>query len=340
MNQDESVKVINLLEVAKRLWRRGILLLLTAIIGGLVMYNVTIRFMPPEYESVSEIMIIKTPNRDEQNNIIDQNLDVSEQTITNALHITKGTTVLGSVIADMKLVDEEGRLLDVSELQDKIDVTRTEGSQIISIRVVHEDPYSACDIANKVRQWATNRITTVIEGVTVETLETAIVSAQPTASRHLIYNIFGVLGGFAFACLCVILNYILEILIPDQEKSTLLKKWFYTTNKIIEIAVLCVMLVVCGALFFQAYNVNKQADVIGPVITADNLDLIYDKKLSNKELLENVKAEDNVDGNCTRSLRVNRVLMDNDKKHCTVEYVARDKSHNVSILQIRLSCKE
>lgn len=68
-----------------------------------------------------------------------------------------------------------------------------------------------------------------------------------------------------------------------------------------------------------------------PQIVVESQSDIYNQEMSNGELLDDVYAEDDRDGDVSDSLRIEKIYSDENGNVCVV-YVAKDSSNNVSKL--------
>lgn len=79
---------------------------------------------------------------------------------------------------------------------------------------------------------------------------------------------------------------------------------------------------------------NILSDKIGPEIVFTTTDLVYHEGDTFNDLLSGVSAIDSVDGDVTDSLMIVTVLPLTDKHTAKVQYVAKDKSNNLSITNL------
>lgn len=87
-----------------------------------------------------------------------------------------------------------------------------------------------------------------------------------------------------------------------------------------------VILVLLGINIFLTVTSDREA----PVISFTPVDITYTETLDKSRLLEGVTAEDDIDGDVTSMVIVEKVKITSDGKNAIVTYAARDKSYNVS----------
>lgn len=93
--------------------------------------------------------------------------------------------------------------------------------------------------------------------------------------------------------------------------------------------IFALMAVVCVALAAVVFWFRFQSDRTGPEIRCDNADLLYTDDMSDSDLLKNVSAYDEKDGDVTDTLAVESVYPVDDTEVCVV-YVAKDSSNNIT----------
>lgn len=89
------------------------------------------------------------------------------------------------------------------------------------------------------------------------------------------------------------------------------------------------MVVVCVGLIALVGWFRLNGDRTGPEVTCNNTSLVYHEGMKDAELLENVIAFDEKDGNVSDSLTVESVYAVDNDKVCIV-YVAKDHSNNIT----------
>ena len=80
-------------------------------------------------------------------------------------------------------------------------------------------------------------------------------------------------------------------------------------------------------LFLWFYNSDK--DVTPPVIQVPNNTMEYTEGDNEQTLFEGVRANDNVDGDVTESIRVRTIYHMEGAEEAIVTYIAKDASNNV-----------
>lgn len=85
--------------------------------------------------------------------------------------------------------------------------------------------------------------------------------------------------------------------------------------------------IVLAVTFFK---IREGIDRNPPQITFDNDEAIYEEGMTEEELLEGVSAEDDVDGDVSDSIKIEKIYKDVDGNKVGVVYVAKDTGNNVT----------
>lgn len=142
-NNDEME--IDLLELFHVLWSKALVILLSAAAVGLAAMLVTQVFLTPQYQSTTKMYILTQQNND---TVTSSDLQASEQLTQDCAEMIQSRQVAESVISQLGLDLTAGGLLE------KVTVTTSADTRIVTIDVQDEDPYLARDIANALRRIA------------------------------------------------------------------------------------------------------------------------------------------------------------------------------------------
>lgn len=179
----------------------GILLGVLSIIG-------TMLFITPKYESTTKIMVL---NKQDNNTLTSADMQTSTQLTKDYAELIQSRTVLEGVIAQLNLD------MTYKEMLNKVSVETSSDSRIVSISVTDEDPYTASEIANAVRDMAAEHIQSVMDIEAVNVVDTANIPNEK-ASQSLAKNgVIGGLLGVIIAMAAVIIIYLTNDTIKVEE---------------------------------------------------------------------------------------------------------------------------
>ena len=179
----------------------GILLGVLSIIG-------TMLFITPKYESTTKIMVL---NKQDNNTLTSADMQTSTQLTKDYAELIQSRTVLEGVIAQLNLD------MTYKEMLNKVSVETSSDSRIVSISVTDEDPYTASEIANAVRDMAAEHIQSVMDIEAVNVVDTANIpneKASPSLAKN---GVIGGLLGVIIAMAAVIIIYLTNDTIKVDE---------------------------------------------------------------------------------------------------------------------------
>lgn len=206
-NNNDEIE-IDLGEVFHLVVSRLGVILLSGILLGVLSIIGTLLFITPKYESTTKIMVLNKQNSD---TLTSADMQTSTQLTKDYAELIQSRTVLEGVIAQLNLD------MSYKELLDKVSVETSSDSRIVSICVTDEDPYTASEIANAVRDMAAEHIQSVMDIEAVNVVDSANIPNEK-ASPSLAQN--GVIGGILgviIAMAAVIIIYLTNDTIKVEE---------------------------------------------------------------------------------------------------------------------------
>lgn len=205
-NRDDIIE-INLGELFSVLLGRAFLIISAGIFFGLAGLFVSKFIMHPVYDSTTKIYIL---NKEENQTVTYSDVQISTQLTQDYAELIKSRYVIEEVIQRLNLVD-----VDYEALSKVLKVDTPSDTRIVAITARDEDPLMAMQIANCIREVASEHITNVMDIDAINVAETANVPTQksgPSVTRWTI--IAGFLGAVIIAFFAI-----LEYLLDDTIKS-------------------------------------------------------------------------------------------------------------------------
>ena len=179
----------------------GILLGVLSIIG-------TMLFITPKYESTTKIMVL---NKQDNNTLTSADMQTSTQLTKDYAELIQSRTVLEGVIAQLNLD------MTYKEMLNKVSVETSSDSRIVSISVTDEDPYTASEIANAVRDMAAEHIQSVMDIEAVTVVDTANIPNEKASPSLATNGVIGGLLGVIIAMAAVIIIYLTNDTLKVEE---------------------------------------------------------------------------------------------------------------------------
>ena len=165
-------------------------------------------FITPKYESTTKIMVL---NKQDNNTLTSADMQTSTQLTKDYAELIQSRTVLEGVIGQLNLD------MTYKEMLNKVSVETSSDSRIVSISVTDEDPYTASEIANAVRDMAAEHIQSVMDIEAVNVVDTANIpneKASPSLAKN---GVIGGLLGVIIAMAAVIIIYLTNDTIKVEE---------------------------------------------------------------------------------------------------------------------------
>ena len=206
MKEQEKFE-IDVFQLAKVLWKRKFLIVLTAIIAGLVAFAYSSFVIKPQYTSTTRIYVVNR-NQADKPGLTNQDLQAGAYLVKDYREIILSQDVLEKVVADQNLT------MDAKTLGKKVSVTVPADTRIVSISVRDDKPEEASRIANALREVAAQKIISVTRVSDVTTLEEARPATSPSSPNVRRNTILGVGVGAS----AVILLALLVELLDDRVK--------------------------------------------------------------------------------------------------------------------------
>ena len=198
---------IDLAEVFRRLLARAPMMIAVGLLTALIAFFVSSFFMTPTYESTTKIYVL---SRQENNSVTYSDLQMGTQLTQDYAELIQSRYVLEQVVELL------GLDMNYDALKGKVSVSVLEDTRIVSITVSDSDPVKAMEIANCIRETATEYITDVMDIEAVNVVETAFLPTQksrPDVKKLTLLG--GLLGVFVIAAIVMI-----EYLVDDTIKTS------------------------------------------------------------------------------------------------------------------------
>ena len=198
-NQEANTIEIDVLLLLRTIWRKKLLILLTAILTTGLAFAYSAFLATPQYDSTTRLYVVNQSS-DNGAGITNQDLQAGSFLVKDYKEIILSQDVLKNVTTTLGITDD---------IKEKITVNIPVDTRILSITVRDSDPNQAATIANTLRDEAAKKIIEVTKVSDVTTLEAAVPAEKPSTpqtKRNL------VLGFIVGAFLATALVLVLEVL--------------------------------------------------------------------------------------------------------------------------------
>lgn len=206
--RDNEVIEIDLFEIINVLLGKIWLILSAGIFAALVCFGVSKFIMIPTYESTTKIYIL---NKTGSSAVTYSDVQMGTQLTKDYAELINSRYVLEEVIQKLALSDEYDELLG------KVSVNTPADTRIVSITVEDTDPVRTMNIANCIREVASNHIQNVMDIEAVNVVETANMPTGKAGPSVLKWTVIGGIIGALIVSVIVLVRYLMDDTIKTTE---------------------------------------------------------------------------------------------------------------------------
>ena len=205
---NNDVIEIDLLEIMGLLLSRWLLIMLVGITAALIGFAISFFVIAPTYESTTKIYIL---NKNESQNVTYSDMQLGTQLTKDYSELINSRYVLEEVIQKLRLD------LDYQGLKEKVSVSSPTDTRIVAITVTDKDPVEAMNIANAIRESASNHIGNVMDIDAVNVVESANMPTKKAAPSYLKWTVIAGMLGVLLVCAMILVKYLLDDTIKTSE---------------------------------------------------------------------------------------------------------------------------
>lgn len=207
-NQDEIE--IDLLELLRVLWSKIGYVILAALALGLLMVLVSKVFMKPQYESTTKMYVLSKQDSN-SSTVTSGDLQASSLLTKDYAELIQSRQVIETVIAQLNLD------LTYEQLLGKLTVTTQNDTRILSITVKDGDPYLASQMADAIREAASEHIQNVMNTEAVNVVDKANIPDKPVSPSIKKNGLIGAVAGAFIAIVVITIVYLTNDTIQTSE---------------------------------------------------------------------------------------------------------------------------
>ena len=205
--------VVDLAHVVKVVWQRIWVVALTSIVTAVLGFVIAAFAIAPTY--ASSIMLYVNNS---SFNVGDLGFSISSSELTAAQSLAKTYTVLLKNRTTLeRLIDETGVNYTWEEIYDMIESGPVNETEVMQVTVTCRDPYVAQRIANGIATVLPQRVTEVVEGASMEVVDSAIANTEKVAPSITLYTAVGFLVGVLLSVASLIVTALLDNTVHDEE---------------------------------------------------------------------------------------------------------------------------
>lgn len=195
-NRDYSS--VDLWQIIRSLWKKAWIIGISTLLAGILGFMVAALGIAPKYSSSVMLYV--------NNGIsVGDIFSMSSSTITGARSLVDTYIVILQNRTTLNKVIEKADVdYDFDDLEDMIKAESVNGTEVMRITVTTTDPYEAANIANSIAIVLPQRISEIIEGSTMEVVDSGAVNLKKVSPSITGYTVVGMLVGAIVSVLVLI----------------------------------------------------------------------------------------------------------------------------------------
>lgn len=214
--QENNIKeyyTIDVLHVVKSLWKRAWLIALCGLLAAGVAFSISAFVIAPTYSSHIKLYVNNSSFSLGNTNF---SITSSELTAAQSLVRTYGE-ILDSRSTLERVIDKADVGYTWKELSKMITYAPSNDTEIMRVTVTCEDPYEASKIANTIAEVLPVRISEIIDGASMEVVDSAIPDIEKVAPSITQYTAVGLVLGVLISIIVLIIFALMDDTIHDEE---------------------------------------------------------------------------------------------------------------------------
>lgn len=205
--------VVDLAHIVKAVWKKIWLVAIVSILTAAIGFSLAAFVITPTYSS-SIMLYVNNSSFD----VGDLGFSISSSELTAAQSLAKTYTVL------LKNRTTLNRLIDVTELNytwedlyDMIESAPVNETEVMQVTVTCTNPYEAELIANGIAKVLPQRVAEIVEGASMEVVDSAVANTGKVAPSIMIFTAVGFILGIILSVVSIIISALMDNTVHDEE---------------------------------------------------------------------------------------------------------------------------
>lgn len=204
---------IDLLHIVRSLWRRAWVIVLSGLLTAAIGFVISAFVIAPTYSS--SIMLYVNNSSFSLGNT---SFSISSSQITAAQSLVKTYgEILNNRTTLERIIDKTDVPYTYKELSGMITSAPSNDTEIMKVTVISEDPYEAAKIANCIAEVLPVRISEIVDGASMEVVDSAMPNLEKIAPGVTQYTAIGLMLGVLLSVIVLTILALLDDTIHDEE---------------------------------------------------------------------------------------------------------------------------
>lgn len=211
--RDNEEVEIDLLALARALWRRAWAVILAMLIGGAAMFSYASFLITPLYQAKA-LMYVNSSSLSVGNtklSISQAELSAAQSLVDTYIVILNSRTTLNDVIKEAEVP------YTYEQLSSMISAQAVNATEVFEVVVTDANPQEAEKIANAIADILPNKIAAIVEGSSARIVDYAIVPSQKSSPNITKLTAMGLLAGFVLSAAVIIVLELMDETIHDED---------------------------------------------------------------------------------------------------------------------------
>lgn len=211
--RDNEEVEIDLLALARALWRRAWAVILAMLIGGAAMFSYASFLITPLYQAKA-LMYVNSSSLSVGNtklSISQAELSAAQSLVDTYIVILNSRTTLNDVIKEAEVP------YTYEQLSSMISAQAVNSTEVFEVVVTDANPQEAEKIANAIADVLPNKIAAIVEGSSARIVDYAVVPSQKSSPNITKLTAMGLLAGFVLSAAVIIVLELMDETIHDED---------------------------------------------------------------------------------------------------------------------------
>ena len=212
-NNTQEYYSIDVLHIVKSLWKRIWIISLCGLLAAGIGFSISAFAIAPTYSSYIKLYVNNSSISLGNTNF---SISASELTAAQSLVRTYGD-ILDSRSTLERVIEKANVNYTWKELSEMITYEPSNDTEIMLVTVTCEDPYEASKIANTIASVLPVRISEIIDGASMEIVDSAIPDIEKVAPSITRYTAIGLVLGVLISVIALVILALMDDTIHDEE---------------------------------------------------------------------------------------------------------------------------
>ncbi len=212
-NKTKEYYTIDVMHIMKTLWNRAWIIALVGFLSAAIGFSFSAFVIKPTYSS--SIMLYVNNNSFSLGNT---DFSISSSQLTAAQGLVKTySEILNSRTTLERVIEEAEVDYSYKSLAGKIKCTPANDTEILKVTVTTTNPYEAAKIANTIAEVLPIRISEIIDGASMEVVDSAVPELQKVAPSVTKYTAVGLILGVLVSVAALVIVALRDDTIHDED---------------------------------------------------------------------------------------------------------------------------